>query len=80
MPEVTATEAARRFSDILDAVEHQGAHFTIVRRGRPVAELGPAASGSGREIKSLLRRHRVDAGWSAELAEARQLLQVEERH
>lgn len=79
MPDVTATEAARTFSDILDAVEHRGEHFTIVRRGRPVAELGPATSGTGRDVKSMLRRHRIDRGWKHDLVAAGDILHVEER-
>ncbi|MBV8303271.1 MAG: type II toxin-antitoxin system Phd/YefM family antitoxin, partial [Acidimicrobiia bacterium] len=45
MSEVTATEAARSFSDLLDAVEHRGERFTIVRRGKAVAQLQPLAEG-----------------------------------
>jgi antitoxin (DNA-binding transcriptional repressor) of toxin-antitoxin stability system len=40
VPEVSATDAARNFSKILDAVEHRGEHFTIIRRGKVVAQLG----------------------------------------
>lgn len=38
---MTATEASRHFSDLLDAVE-RGETVTIVRGNRPVAEIGPA--------------------------------------
>jgi prevent-host-death family protein len=37
--EVTATEASRRFADLLDGVEHRGERYTIVRRGRVIAQL-----------------------------------------
>jgi len=30
---LTATEAARNFSDVLDAVERDGESFVVVRRG-----------------------------------------------
>ena len=39
LPDVTATDAARNFADLLDAVEHRGEHFTIVRRGKAIADL-----------------------------------------
>jgi prevent-host-death family protein len=79
MPEVSATEASRSFADILDGVEHRGEHYTIVRRGRVVARLEPARSPSGADAKALVRRHRVDADWSREVAELRSELVVEER-
>lgn len=67
MPDVTATDPARRFVDLLDGVEHRGEHYTIVRRGKAVAHLGPVSSGRGADVKALLRRHRHDAAWSNEL-------------
>jgi prevent-host-death family protein len=39
--EVSATDVARRFSDTLDEVEHEGRVFVINRRGRAVALLTP---------------------------------------
>jgi prevent-host-death family protein len=80
MRRVTATEAARRFSDVLDAVERRGETFVIERRGRAVASIGPAAALSGRRLKDLLRVHRVDRAWSNELRELRAGLAPEERH
>lgn len=79
MPEVSATEAARNFADILDAVEHRGEHFTVVRRGRPIARLEPANPGLGADAKALLRRHRRDPGWLEELSSLRQLVEIEDR-
>jgi prevent-host-death family protein len=52
---LTATEMARRLSDVLDAVEG-GDRFLISRRGRVVARIEPAAVGAGRAVKELLRR------------------------
>jgi prevent-host-death family protein len=64
---LSATEAARRFSDLLDAVENRGETFVVVRRGQPVARIGPPAGGAGRSVKELLRRApRNDAIVSAE--------------
>lgn len=79
MPEITATEASRSFADLLDAVEHRGESFTIVRRGKVIAQLEPAHAVSGRRAKELIRRHRVDPDWVGELAELRSQLVAEER-
>ena len=79
MPDVSATDAARHFADLLDAVEHRGEHYTIVRRGKAVAHLQPVSSGRGVDVKALLRRHRPDAGWSRELNDLRRQLEIENR-
>ena len=79
MPEVSATDASRNFADLLDAVEHDGASFTIVRRGKVIAELHPAALASGAKVKDLLRRHRADDAWADEVAALRSKLEPEER-
>ena len=79
MSEVSATDAARNFADMLDAIEHRGAHFTIVRRGKPIAQLEPVTRGRGADAKALLRRHRPDKTWAVEVASLRSLVEVEER-
>jgi prevent-host-death family protein len=79
MPEVTATEASRSFADLLDGVEHRGEVYTIVRRGRVVAQLEPARAASGSDVKALLRRHRPDREWATEVTELRHSLVAEER-
>ena len=79
MPDVTATDAARNFADLLDAIEHRGEHFTIVRRGKAIAHLAPMNRGLGTDVKALLRRHRPDAGWASDLDEIRELVQIEDR-
>jgi prevent-host-death family protein len=79
VPEITATDASRRFSDLLDAVEHRGEHFAIVRRGKVIAHLEPVPTANGRDVKSLLRRHRSDPRWSQDLDELRRLVEVEQR-
>jgi len=79
MPDVSATDAARNFADLLDAIEHRHERYTIVRRGKAIAQLEPMTQGSGADIKALLRRHRPDAAWSRDLSETRQLLDLEER-
>ena len=39
---VTATEAVRKFSEILNSIKYTGNDYTIVRGGRPVASIRPA--------------------------------------
>ena len=79
MPDITATDAARRFADLLDGVEHRGEHYTIVRRGKAVAHLEPVAIGRGSDVKSLLLRHRPDPAWAEDLNDVRGLLEIENR-
>lgn len=79
MPDVSATEAARNFADLLDAVEHRGERFTIVRRGKAIATLEPARPVLGAEAKAVLRRHRRDSSWAEELSAIRRLVEIEDR-
>lgn len=53
MRTMTATEASRHFSDLLDAVE-RGETVTIVRGNRPVAEIGPAQHRTGADLRAAL--------------------------
>jgi prevent-host-death family protein len=53
MRTVTATEASRHFSDLLDAVE-RGETVTIMRGSRPVAEIGPARRRTGADLRAAL--------------------------
>ena len=78
MSEVTATEAARRFADLLDSVEHVGRRYTITRLGKAVASIEPVSRGRGSDVKALLRRHRPDSTWSRHLAPARAAAQRHE--
>jgi len=39
---ITATEAARKFSEILNRVKFKGESFIVERSGRPVCEIRPA--------------------------------------
>ena len=76
---VTATEASRRFADLLDGVEHRGERYRIVRRGRVIAQLEPAAATSGAQAKALLQRHPTDPSWIHEIHALRESLAIEER-
>lgn len=53
MRTVTATEASRHFSELLDAVE-RGETVTIVRGSHPVAEIGPARRRTGADLRAAL--------------------------
>ncbi len=50
---MTATEASRHFSDLLDAVE-RGERVIIVRGSHPVAEIGPAHRRTGADLRTAL--------------------------
>lgn len=80
MPEISATDASRRFSELLDGVEHRGERYTIVRRGRVVAQLQPVAAFTGADLKALLDRHPIDRDWADELVELRRDSVQEDRY
>jgi prevent-host-death family protein len=71
MTEISATDASKRFADLLDAVEHRGETFTVVRRGRVVATIAPARSGSGADLRRILHAHPPDDRWGDDLRELR---------
>ena len=47
MKQLSATDASRRFSEVLDDVERDGESYVVVRHGRAVATIGPTGGGSG---------------------------------
>lgn len=71
---MTATDASRGFSELLDAVEHRGESFRILRRGRTVALVVPPRTFGREDLASLLGRHRPDEEWSRDLAQLRDLV------
>ena len=74
---MTATEASRHFSDLLDAVE-RGETITIVRDSRPVAEIGPAHRRAGADLRAALADvSPPDEAFSRDIAEAIALLNSE---
>jgi antitoxin (DNA-binding transcriptional repressor) of toxin-antitoxin stability system len=70
--QLSATDAARQFSDVLDSVEASGETFVVMRHGRAVARIGPAAAGTGLALKETLREHRPDVAWADELRQLRE--------
>lgn len=79
MSDISATDAARNFADLLDAIEHDGAHFTIVRRGKAVAHLEPVRAGRGADVKKLLREAAIDDAWRDDLASVRAMVEMQQR-
>ncbi len=77
--DVSATDAARRFSELIDAVEHSGESFTVHRHGRAVARITPVGSANGRAVLDLLSKRRADPGWAADIASARDLAAPQEQ-
>ena len=57
--EITATEAVREFSDLLNRIKFGGDHYIIKRGGKPVAYMGPLREANIarplEELKSILR-------------------------
>jgi len=72
MKKLSATDASRRFSEVLDEVERGGESYLVVRRGRAVATIGPASGGTGKALKDVLRTNRPDDAWAGELRELRE--------
>ena len=72
MKQLSATDASRRFSEVLDDVERNGESYVVVRHGRAVATIGPASGATGKALKEVLRTHRPDDAWTGELRELRE--------
>lgn len=79
MPDITAADAARNFADLLDAVEHRGETYTIIRRGKVIAHLEPVSRESGLDAEAVLRRNPPDADWVSDLEGMRAILDREQR-
>lgn len=79
MRRLSATDAARRFSELLDAVERRGESFLVVRRGRAVARIEPAGAANGKLVKDVLRSNPPDGRWASELRKLRAALAIEDR-
>lgn len=59
MKEISATEASRNFSKLLDEVE-QGRDFSITRGGKVIARLGPNRGKTGADLTALYDRYGPD--------------------
>jgi antitoxin (DNA-binding transcriptional repressor) of toxin-antitoxin stability system len=64
---ISATEAARTFSDVLNRIRYQGVTFTIERGGEVIARIVPAGrvGFAGADLAALLRAApRPDKGFA----------------
>lgn len=74
MKTLTATEASRSFSSLLDAIEH-GETVIVTRGGRAVAEIRPARTTTGRHLRlALAALGPPDDALEHDIDAARQLL------
>lgn len=70
MRTMTATEASRRFSDLLDAIE-RGDSVMITRGNRPIAEIRPPRRRTGKDLREALAdTSPPDARFETDIAEA----------
>ena len=78
MTKITAREASRGFSTLLDRVEHDGEEYTVERDGRVVARIVPATT---RTVADFLARRAgrppLDDDFAAEATGANPLLTVD---
>jgi len=77
MRTMTATEASRHFSDLLDAVE-RGESVTILRGSRPIAEISPARHRTGADLRTALEgTPPPDEGFARDISAALAMLTSE---
>jgi len=74
MPEISATEASKRFADMLDAVQHRGETFTVVRRGRAIATVAPARRTTLGALREYQHAHPADEAWERDVADMRRFV------
>ncbi len=74
MADISATEASKRFADMLDAVEHRGEVFTVVRRGQAIATISPARRHALGELRAFLEGASTDPDFERDIEAARLLL------
>jgi prevent-host-death family protein len=74
MRTITATEAARNFSRVLDSLEHGSDEIVVLRNNQPVAKLVPGAPRmTALEALADLHRTLPDAEGAAWLEDARRM-------
>lgn len=77
MRTMTATEASRRFSDLLDAIE-RGESVVVTRGNRPIAEIRPARRRTGKDLRAALAETvPPDERFEKDIADAVALLTVD---
>lgn len=75
MKTMTATQAARNFAGLLDAVEH-GETVVITRDGVTVGRFLPERRTTADRLKAALREHPADAAFADDLGAAQQALRA----
>jgi antitoxin (DNA-binding transcriptional repressor) of toxin-antitoxin stability system len=65
---LTATEAARNFSDLVDRVLYRGEVFVVERGGRSVCRIVPACSQTGSRVLGCCGRSSTEPSSVAEIA------------
>lgn len=76
---MTATEASRNFSNLLDAIE-RGETITITRGRHPVAEIAPARRRTGADLRAALARTTPpDDRFASDIVDALAMVTTEER-
>lgn len=74
MRTITATDASRGFSDLLDAVEN-GETVLVTRGNRTIAQIAPASSRSVRDLQEALAEiPRLDNDFESDIAGALAML------
>jgi prevent-host-death family protein len=76
MREMSASEASRNFSAVLDSAEH-GETIVVTRAGRRVALITPAPRANGKALREVFRRWQgnpaLDDTFAANVAAAREV-------
>lgn len=75
---ITATEAARRFSDLLNRVRYRGESFLITRGGEEVAKLAAASTRPTVSLRELVIRLREERTGNPGFAEELERIQAEQ--
>lgn len=73
---MTATEASRNFSEVLDRVEH-GETVLVTRGGRNVATVERAPASNSGALREFLATHEPDPTWADDLADLRGSLRLD---
>ena len=72
---VSATEAVRTFSDLLNRIRYRGEEFVIERGGQPLCRMVPATPSRPLKMKELVPLLReipeADAGYAPDVRRAR---------
>lgn len=80
MREMTASEASRSFSAVLDSVEH-GETIVVTRAGRRVATIAPAPRANGATLRAVFDRWHgdpaLDDAFGARVKAAREAISAE---